>query len=279
MCASVKPISNFVDKAIDFGIKKPLRKAADSKVSQYVCDKFNADTAEKIKFASGLSVGSIILKDGAGCYMYVNQSLNNEKIPEDKRKFVAALDLANGALMIGFQLLMAATISKESVQKAMFNKTFGKYFNRATTKSLQAVMNKNKPGMTGDSFHKAMQKYEKEVAAGFGGLTTLLAASVLGKRVLVPFVATPLADKTKTWMSRNDKPPKTHKDTANNYDKKGIDKIAINTDEKDENTNLLETKIKKTKHNKNDINKLNSKGVHKETNLLKNKINSTNENK
>lgn len=49
---------------------------------------------DNAKFMSAIGVTSIVLKDGLGCYLYVKQSLNNEKIPEDKRKFVAALDLA-----------------------------------------------------------------------------------------------------------------------------------------------------------------------------------------
>lgn len=81
---------------------------------------------DNAKFMSMIGVTSIVLKDGLGCYFYVKQSLNNDKIPEDKRKFVAALDLANGGLMIAMQLLMFFTISNKKVQGKIFNKLFGK---------------------------------------------------------------------------------------------------------------------------------------------------------
>ena len=57
-------------------------------------------------------VTSIILKDGIGCAMYVTQSLNNKKIPDEKRKFVAALDLTNGGLMILAQIGMFLAMRK-----------------------------------------------------------------------------------------------------------------------------------------------------------------------
>ena len=52
------------------------------------------------------TIGSVVAKDAVGCAMYVYQSLHNEKIPENRRGFVAALDLTNGGLMIASQLLL-----------------------------------------------------------------------------------------------------------------------------------------------------------------------------
>ena len=72
--------------------------------------------------------------------------------------------------------------------------------------------------LSGDDFHKGVKKYKKDIIGAFGCLTSLVASSVFAKRVIVPFIATPLADKTKAWMSRNDKPIQTHKDTKNTYD-------------------------------------------------------------
>ena len=93
---------------------------------------------DNAKFMSMIGVTSIVLKDGLGCYFYVKQSLNNDKIPEDKRKFVAALDLANGGLMIAMQLLMFSTISNKKAQGKIFIKLFGNNFTRAADKALQA---------------------------------------------------------------------------------------------------------------------------------------------
>ena len=149
----------------------------------------------------------------------------NEKIPEDKRKFVAALDLANGGLMIAMQLLMFFTISNKKVQQKMFNSLFGKKFTRPATKALQAKLKKNEKlkYMTGDEFHKGKEEYKKGLTKAFGYFVTLAASSIFAKRVLVPFVATPLADKTKEWMCRNDKPATTHSETKNTYNENNIE--------------------------------------------------------
>ncbi len=190
-------------------------------VQNEVCNRFQ-DPKKNSAWIAGLGVTSIVLKDGLGCYLYVNQSLNNKDIPEDKRKFVAALDLANGGIMILFQVLMTLTISKKVFQEKMFNKLFGKKFNRQASKSMQAIM-ETKDNLQGkvkgnQEFHKAFEDYKDSAIAALGTVTTLLAATTVGKRILTPFIATPLADKTKEWMCRNDKPAKVHKDTRNTYD-------------------------------------------------------------
>ena len=174
---------------------------------------------DNAKFMSAIGVTSIVLKDGLGCYLYVKQSLNNDKIPEDKRKFVAALDLANGGLMIAMQLLMFFTISNKKVQDKIFNKLFGKNFTRAADKALKAKLDKiNKlKGLTGKDFHIAREADKKGLKNAFSYLISLAAATLIAKRIIVPFIATPLADKTKAWMCRNEKPIVTHKDTKNTY--------------------------------------------------------------
>ncbi len=176
---------------------------------------------DNAKFMSLIGVTSIVLKDGLGCFLYVKQSLSNDKIPEDKRKFVAALDLSNGGLMIIMQLLMFFTISSKTVQQKMFNKLFGKNFTRSANKALKLKLKniEELKGMTGKEFYKAREKDKKGLMGAFGYLTSLAAATLLAKRVIVPFIATPLADKTQAWMNRNSKPPVTHKDTKNTYDK------------------------------------------------------------
>lgn len=189
---------------------------------------------DNAKFMSAIGVTSIVLKDGLGCYLYVKQSLNNEKIPEDKRKFVAALDLANGGLMIAMQLLMFFTISNKKVQEKIFNKLFGKYFTRSADKALQAKLGKidKLKDMTGKEFHTAREADKKGLKNAFSYLISLAAATLIAKRIIVPFIATPLADKTKAWMSRNDKPVATHKDTKNTYN---TEKPAATIENKEKN--------------------------------------------
>ena len=186
----------------------------------------NYEKKDNLHFMAMIGVLSIVLKDGLGCYLYVKQSLNNKEIPDDKRKFVAALDLANGGLMIATQILAFFTIQNKTVQKKLFNSLFGKKFTRTATKATKAKlqkMNDKFKNMTGEEFYKGHDEYKNGISKAFGYLITLAASSIFAKRVVVPFIATPLADKTKAWMSRNDKPEQVHKDTENHYNKNKID--------------------------------------------------------
>lgn len=209
-------ISNYTNKVVEYGLKKPLKKLSTAPGMGKVRKEFCSDN---MNFINGIAISSIVLKDGVGCYMYVNQSLNNEKIPEDKRKFVAALDLANGGLMIAMQILLHMTISNKLMQSKMFNGLYGKYFSRNVTKGYQAILkNQDKyKNMTGREFHGAMDKINKNAVKAFSNITSLVAATIIGKRIIVPFIATPLADKTKAWMCRNDKPQTIDPETKNTY--------------------------------------------------------------
>src|SRR5574344_841631 len=176
-------------------LEKPLDK---------FCDYYRRDA---VKFISGVAVTSVVLKDGAGCYLYVNQSLHNKKIPEDKRKFVAALDLTNGGLMILTQILMFLTISSKKCQDKMFKSMFGKYFDKAisdTCKKALILKGKLKAQDTA-SFEKSFEGLKGGVKGAFSFLTSMIAATILAKRVLVPFIATPLASKAEVWMNKDKK--------------------------------------------------------------------------
>ena len=219
----ISPITNRINAGMkacyNYCLKKPDLMLSRTEFLDKACKRFQ-DPKVNAAWIAGLGVASVILKDGFGCYLYVKQSLNNKKIPEDKRKFVAALDLANGGLMILLQILLTYTISKKAFQEKMFNKLFGKLFNRQSSKSVQAVMEQKLPGKVkgNQEFHRAFESYKDASIAAFGSLTTLIAATTVGKRIITPFIATPLADKTKEWMCRNDKPVHIHKDTRNTYD-------------------------------------------------------------
>ena len=208
---------------------------------------------DNAKFMSMIGVTSIVLKDGLGCYLYVKQSLNNKKIPEDKRKFVAALDLANGGLMVGMPLLTFFTISNRKVQDKIFNKLFGKNFTRAADKAMKAALQKSDKlkNITGQEFHYAREADKKGLKNAFSYLTSLAASTLLAKRVIVPFIATPLADKTEAWMNRNKKPAQIHKDTKNTYNTKPAsieDNVSENVKaEKSKSTNLIEQTVQNNK--------------------------------
>ena len=208
---------DFASKAYNYGFKKPF--LAFSEMS--LMDKGYASyRANSRKVIDGISIASIILKDGVGCIMYVNQSLHNDKIPEDKRKFVASLDLTNGGLMILAQILMHVTISNKIVQTKMFEKLFGKYFDRNSKKMMQIVLHNTEKykNASNQDIAESFARIKGSVCDAFGSLTSLFAATTIGKRVIVPFIATPLAGKVEERMNKNAKKPVVDKDTQNTYD-------------------------------------------------------------
>lgn len=188
----VKPLTNILYRPIAWFADTPLAKNAGKHV-------YNNNR----KYVDGLGVGSIVAKDGLGCVLYVKQSLENKDIPDDKRNFVASLDLTNGLLMIALQLAMFFTVNHKVCQTKMFDSIFGRMFDRPLKKAYQSLV-KNQPGFESINdikFSKEFAKIRGNVKDAFGGLTSLIAASIVGKRVLVPFIATPLADKVEQKMN------------------------------------------------------------------------------
>jgi hypothetical protein len=174
-----------------------------SKPIKWIGNKFQKDAAKAL---AATTVSSIIIKDGLGCAMYVNQSLNNKKIPEKKRKFVAALDLTNGLLMIGAQIGMFFAMKKFS--EPIFNKLFKNSFNGESARNIYSRirMNMQKLGFTPPrklALEKEFQKVRKDALDVFKFVADISAATIVGKRVIVPFIATPLAGKVEKRMNKN----------------------------------------------------------------------------
>lgn len=182
-----------------------------------VCENYQKDN---LKFIAALGVGSMILKDGLGCVMYVYQSLNNKSIPEDKRKFVASLDLANGGLMMLSQFLAFKTVSNRKVQEILFNKFFGKHFTEAAKKGYEAILKNNDKikNLTGKEFNMEFKKFHKGVIGTFGLFATLISSTILAKRVIVPFISTPLAEHASKLLGKDKKPE--NKEAQDTFTKK-----------------------------------------------------------
>lgn len=184
--AKIDPISNFFSKTLGAVSKsKPVKKLTKS---------FQEHPEAAL---TATTVGSIIAKDGIGCYKYVTQSLNNKEIPEDKRNFVASVDLTNGILMIGTQIAMFFIMKKFS--EPMFNKFFQKSFNPKAKRDIltKVRMQSQKMGEIPPRKIEAEKAYE-EVRSNaltlFKFVFDVGIATIVGKRVITPFLSTPLAD-------------------------------------------------------------------------------------
>ncbi len=175
-------------------INKPLKKLANSGFMEKICKNYRADNA---KFITGLSVGSILAKDGYGCYIYVKQNQKNKQIPKEKRDFLSALDLATGALMIGVQVLSYLAVTKNKLPQKAFGAMFNKYFSADNAQKIQQKCAGKFQDLKPDEFEKTFVQYKDDISLAFSHLTTLLGVTILAKRVLVPFIATPVSDKLK----------------------------------------------------------------------------------
>ena len=164
--------------------------------------KFFGDPA--VNAAVAIATVSNITKDGVNCAYYVTQSLHNERIPEDQRKFVAGLDLANGILNVLLQLGVSATLA--TVIANTFDKTIGKkvFTEEAYKKFIPDWATKFKPG----ELLKKVNAEKTFAKTGFCLLGTLVTMQVITKRVIVPLIATPMASFFKKIFEKADEKKK-----------------------------------------------------------------------
>ena len=163
-------------------LSRTLGAVSKSKPVKYMTKKFQ-ENPEGALVAT--TVGSIVLKDGIGCKRYVKQSLNNEKIPEERRPFVAALDLANGVFMI-------------KISEPMFNKMFKKSFNPQTKRDILTKISEEyvKMGQSAPckiDANKAYEKARSDALKIFKTIADVGIATIIGKRIITPFISTPIA--------------------------------------------------------------------------------------
>lgn len=187
---------------------KPVRKIVDWYTGK------NPDGTKKLEEAiSKSAIASMAIKDAVGGVMYVTQSLNNEELG-DKREFVAALDFVNSGLMIGLQILMFFAMKK--INKTLFPRVFDKVFGsmEAATKKRLAAQTRLKvkdidqnyeaiSKATNVKLSKIFKNRKDKAFAMFAFVSELAVATIVGKRILTPLVATPLADAVqKRWKAK-----------------------------------------------------------------------------
>ncbi|HCB11071.1 MAG TPA: hypothetical protein DEO94_02785 [Cyanobacteria bacterium UBA11991] len=195
------------------GIARVHGAATNLKAPKLLDKKFQKNAEAALGLAT---VTSIVLKDGIGCVMYVAQSLNNKRIPDEKRKFVASLDLTNGILMILAQIGMFFAMRKYS--GPIFNKLFKKSFNKIAKENsfsrIRMLVDRGdefarklygKVAPKKGTIDKDYEKVKDGAKSLFKFVADIAAATIIGKRVIVPLIATPLAKHVENWMDKKDK--------------------------------------------------------------------------
>lgn len=120
-------------------------------------------------YAAKILIGGSVAKDAFEYAIYANQTLDNKKIPEDKRKLIAAMDISTGIFSCLSQVLIGFTIANKKTQDKISKVLF------------KDLIKANKP--------QALEKCK----TGLAIISSLVISTVLVKRILVPFLATPFA--------------------------------------------------------------------------------------
>ena len=178
-----------------------------SKITKVIDSFYNTNIGKKlanpkatVATAALIATVSNVSKDAVNCAYYTIQSLNNERIPEDQRKFVAALDLSNGIMNVGIQILMAFGLSE--LVTSIFDNKIAKSKDFSTKEDVIKEKFKKLP----EELKKLTNEKEfltKETArikgrtnlarTGFTVLFVNIAMQILTKRIITPLVATPMA--------------------------------------------------------------------------------------
>jgi len=181
-------------------INKPIKYFANSNLMERACQRYRANDGSYI---TAFSVGALIAKDAYNCGIYVAKNERNQAIPEDKRRYISMFDIMNFLLITGVQLLTYATIAKKATQAKIFDKVLGKHFNPEKLSEIEKKLQKKFPDMSADEISENINKYKGSVALAFKHLFSLVTTVILAKRVLVPLIATPLAEKAEKKFSKN----------------------------------------------------------------------------
>ncbi len=217
---NISPVSNFADRAIG-AFNRAATRIMDSKVGTTLMPENPTDIAKL------LALISTTTKDAVNCYYYTNQSYHNKRIPEDKRKFVAGIDLSNGILNVITQLTLGLVVNK------MSDKMYDKIMKGGLTPTPENV--KKYKELADNLLHKskltehitsndanikaAINKVNKIAKGGFGVIAVLIVTQIIAKRMIVPFLSTPLAGYFKKYLDKKEAQKGTKTDAQNPADK------------------------------------------------------------
>lgn len=160
----------------------PLNKITNSElVNKHIKKAIVDDT-----FAAKTLVAINVAKDVFAYGARFATTMKNKEIPEEKRPFVASMDLMSGVVTAAMQIGVGFSLANPKFQDKIWDKTF-----------------KN-------------CKFNDIVAAkkGFSQILALIGSTVLAERILVPLIATPAAEQFEKKVMHHtpkpkEQPPKT----------------------------------------------------------------------
>lgn len=164
---------------------------AFNKISQsQMLDKHIKNCVSNPASAAKFLVMANVAKDAYKQGIFFNQSLNNKEIPEDKRKYVAALDLAIGVANCAVQIVAGFTIANEKLQKKLCNYIFG------ALKDRNSAIYKQFPQKIKSFAGRKLitpEKLFRGCSKGFVAMSTLIGSQIIAKRIVVPVISPAMA--------------------------------------------------------------------------------------
>lgn len=141
----------------------PLNKITNSElVNKHIKKAIVDDT-----FAAKTLVTINVAKDVFAYGVRFKTTMNNKEIPEERRPFVACMDLMSGVVTAAMQIGVGYSLANPKFQ----NKVWDKFFKNCKFNDVTAAKK------------------------GFSQIMALIGSTVLAERILVPLIATPAAEK------------------------------------------------------------------------------------
>jgi hypothetical protein len=133
---------------------------------------------------------TITAKDFIGMLAYYYQSINNKKIPVEKRKYVASYELMNGLINCVLPFALGMTIQNEHVLDEATYRLFGKKY------YVDPQLLEKATGAAKEALEKKASIY-KTCRGGLKSFSAIILAAIISKRIIAPFIAGPAAAKYK----------------------------------------------------------------------------------
>ena len=121
------------------------------------------------KFLTRTLLLTSVAKDVFAYGLRVKNTLENDKIPEDKKKFSAHMDMATGITTAAVQIGAGFLVSNDKLQTNIANKLF------------KPILNDKR------AFHSAK--------TSFSAISTMIIATLFAKRILTPLIASKMVYK------------------------------------------------------------------------------------
>lgn len=181
-------------------IERTIGKGMNYTAKNWFAGQLRKGRENPAKYAGIMLVTSLVSKDAVNCYYYVTQSLHNKKIPEEKRGFVASLDLMNGILNVVGQIGVFYLLEK-TAKNVLFKKFIGKRLDTDVLKQhAKKVVDGSKEKLNLEKVHQALiknhgsgSKQYKALETGFGLFFGFIVTAAFSKRILSPLLGTPMA--------------------------------------------------------------------------------------